>query len=104
MSALKTFLRGILIVLVILSCTKKKEPDPEETKPDESDTANTEIFTSIEHDIRIITYEGEPVFWNDKNDEQFIPRGVNYFRIIPTSVGLQDRFFGVGIFDENRTR
>ena len=114
----KSFIISALFVIALFTCHKKTdEPDKKPSGNNDTtgvdtsgaDTTSTDVpdnpvYMPVAHDIQIENYLGKRVFWNEQEDEQFIPRGVNYFWIISTSEGLQDRFFGVGIFDEARTR
>jgi hypothetical protein len=113
----KTFIPGFILIMMIVSCHKNDILEPmsgdntdtlsHQDTIDNNDTLDhydTVMYTRVVHDIQITTYEGQTVFWNEKADKQFIPRGVNYFWIVPSDYGLQDRFFGVGIFDEEQTR
>jgi hypothetical protein len=59
--------------------------------------------TSVpEHPIQIRRVDGRAEFYDQRTGERFVPRGVNYFYIVPVSDGLEDRFFGVGVFDAAR--
>ncbi|MCI0645346.1 MAG: discoidin domain-containing protein [Chloroflexi bacterium] len=55
-----------------------------------------------EHPIQIRLAGGVAEFYDRRTGEPFIPRGANYFYIVPVSGGFEDRFFGVGIFDPAR--
>lgn len=106
MKTLKIFLVICLIINGFISC-EKQPMDQKDPNPDNNDSIpdnDTTVLTWTDHDILITNKAGENVFWNVKADELFIPRGVNYFNIVSADGGLQDRFFGVGIFDETKTR
>lgn len=54
------------------------------------------------HPIQVRQVDGRGEFYDQRTGDRFVPRGVNYFYIIPTSEGLEDRFFGVDVFDAER--
>ena len=84
----------LLVLITILSCRKE----------DPSDDPDNNTLIPANHDIQIIEQEGKGVFWNTVTDAAFVPRGVNYFWITTNSVGIQDRFFAIGFFNEERVR
>ncbi|MCH7589255.1 MAG: discoidin domain-containing protein [Chloroflexi bacterium] len=56
------------------------------------------------HRIGIRQGESGAEFYDRGSDKIFVPRGVNYFFIVPVGAGLQDRFFGLQDFDAERVR
>ncbi|MBN1977946.1 MAG: hypothetical protein JW918_11145 [Anaerolineae bacterium] len=55
------------------------------------------------HPIQVRQVDGRAEFYDRRTGERFVPRGVNYFYIVPVPGGrLEDRFFGVGVFDAER--
>jgi hypothetical protein len=56
-------------------------------------------------DHRISTHRiyGIAGFYNQDNSQTFIPRGANYSILIPVLDHYEDRVFGVGVYDHNRT-
>ena len=99
-------LTGSFALAALLSC-EKNTTKPHDQNPGDTNTAtngDTNMYTWTNHDIQITELSGEKVFWNVTLDELFVPRGVNYFHIIPANGGYQDRFFGTSVFDENYTR
>ncbi len=68
--------------------------------PAPSPTPTIQIPT--EHPIQIRLTSGRAEFYDTRTNESFVPRGANYFWIIPAGGGLEDRFFEVGTFDPER--
>lgn len=92
----------IFILLIaaagIISCSKDNPASPE--PPEEE-----EPFIPKDHSIGIRSNGSGAEFYNKDTGESFIPRGVNYFYIVPVPEGhLEDRFFGTDQFDESRVR
>ncbi len=54
------------------------------------------------HPIQVRQVDGKAEFYDQRTGDRFLPRGVNYFYIVPVSYGLEDRFFGVDVFDAER--
>jgi len=56
-------------------------------------------------DHRIATHRiyGIAGFYDQQNSQSFIPRGVNYSNLVPVYDHYEDRLFGVGVYDHNRT-
>ena len=56
-------------------------------------------------DHRISTHRiyGIAGFYDQDTSQTFIPRGANYSIIIPVQDHYEDRLFGVGVYDHNRT-
>jgi hypothetical protein len=54
------------------------------------------------HPIQVRQVDGKAEFYDRRTGERFVPRGGNYFYIVPVSYGLEDRFFGVEVFDAKR--
>jgi hypothetical protein len=69
--------------------------------PPDTETPDTQPPPPV-HPIQIRLQNGTAEFYDTRSGERFVPRGVNYFYIIPVSGGLKDRFFGVGVFDPER--
>jgi F5/8 type C domain len=55
------------------------------------------------HRIAIHSIYGLAEFYNRETSKQFIPRGVNYSLLVPIAGHYEDRLFGVGLYDHNRT-
>ncbi len=91
-----------LILFSVFFSRCKKDMRRTDGTTGKNDTAF--VFVPKDHPIGIRDIGSQAVFWTDETDSVFVPRGVNYFWIIPVSSGYQDRFFGVGIFDETRVR
>ncbi len=55
---------------------------------------------------RIVTHRiyGLAEFYDRATSASFIPRGVNYFMLVPVLDHYEDRLFAVGIYDHNRTQ
>ncbi|MDP3207785.1 MAG: hypothetical protein Q8M65_01425, partial [Rhodoglobus sp.] len=73
-----------LAALVLGGCTA--DPAPTSAPP---------VGGSGEHPIQIV----DGGFVNVRTGEPFPVRGTNYFTIVPTSDGLEDRFFSPSVFD-----
>lgn len=56
------------------------------------------------HRIAIHRIYGLAEFYDRSNMSHFIPRGVNYFMLVPVLDHYEDRLMGVGIYDHNRTQ
>jgi len=56
------------------------------------------------HRIAIRQVDGIAEFYNVATGERFVPRGVNYFYIVPVDGGFEDRVFGVDEYDAGRVR
>lgn len=96
------FFRVLLIVLFvfsgIISCSKDNPASPEPSEEEET-------FIPKEHPVGVRSAGGDAEFYHKGTGEKFIPRGVNYFYIVPKPEGgLEDRFFGMNEFDESRVR
>ncbi len=91
-----------LLLIGLFNHCSKDIPGKDEPATDNNDTLIA--YIPKEHPIQIRSQEGEAVFWNTNNDSIFVPRGVNYFWIVSADGGYQDRFFGLGIFDQARIR
>jgi hypothetical protein len=54
---------------------------------------------------RIATHRiyGIAGFYDQQTSQSFVPRGVNYFILVPVSDHYENRLFGVGVYDHNRT-
>jgi hypothetical protein len=70
--------------------------------PPATETATVAPTPTPVHPIQIRQVDGRAEFYDQRTGERFVPRGVNYFYIVPVSSGLQDRFFGVDVFDAER--
>ena len=92
---------SLILISVFLSRCKK---DMRQTDGTTGKNDTVFVFVPKDHPVGIRDIGSQAVFWNDETDSVFVPRGVNYFWIIPAGGGYQDRFFGVGIFDETRVR
>jgi hypothetical protein len=57
-----------------------------------------------EHRIGVRVTDGEAGFYDRVTGEAFVPRGANYFWIVRTETGFNDRFFGLDDFDAERVR
>jgi F5/8 type C domain len=57
-----------------------------------------------EHRIAIHTLYGIAEFYDRQTSQRFIPRGVNYFLLAPVLNQYENRVFGVGVYDHDRTR
>ena len=57
-------------------------------------------------DHRIATHRiyGIAGFYNQETSQSFIPRGANYFILVPIFDHYEDRLFGVGVYDHDRTQ
>jgi len=55
---------------------------------------------------RIATHRiyGLAEFYDRSTSARFIPRGVNYFIMVPVLDHYEDRLFAVGVYDHNRTQ
>ncbi len=69
----------IIILILLIGCNKE-------------DTS-VEIFVPETHPIQVENRNGQAVFIDERTDNIFTPRGTNYFNIVNSSFGLQDRFF-----------
>src|SRR5581483_11489303 len=73
--------------------------------PSASPTARpspTQTPMPIAHRIGIRTVNGTSEFFDRQTNTRFVPRGVNYFYIVPLGRGFQDRVLGVGVYDKKR--
>ncbi len=54
---------------------------------------------------RIATHRiyGIAGFYDQQTSQSFVSRGVNYFILVPVSDHYENRLFGVGVYDHNRT-
>ena len=54
---------------------------------------------------RIATHRiyGIAGFYDQQTSLSFVPRGVNYFILLPVSDHYENRLFGLGVYDHNRT-
>jgi hypothetical protein len=115
---------GLVVLLLVLSacCVSPGPPVvtdvtchvtdvPGITPPATAGPAATESSTATEpptltptpvHPIQIRQVDGRAEFYDQQTGERFVPRGVNYFYIVPVSSGLEDRVFGVDVFDAGR--
>jgi hypothetical protein len=57
-----------------------------------------------EHRIATHTIYGIAQFIDHSNSQAFIPRGVNYFVLIPVQDHYEDRLFAPGVYDHKRTQ
>ncbi len=57
-----------------------------------------------DHRISIHRIYGIAEFYDRTTSQQFIPRGVNYFILVPILDHYEDRLFAVGVYDHNRTQ
>ena len=57
-----------------------------------------------EHRIATHRIYGIAKFYDRKTFQDFIPRGVNYFILVPIRDHYEDRLFAVGVYDHNRTQ
>ncbi len=73
-----------LSALLVGGCTADPAPTP------------TPTVEQVGHPIQI----ENGGFVDTRTGESFAVRGTNYFAIVPTSSGLQDRFFSPAVFDE----
>ena len=57
-------------------------------------------------DHRIATHRiyGIAGFFDQVTSKSFIPRGANYFILVPVLDHYENRLFGVGVYDHNRTQ
>jgi hypothetical protein len=55
---------------------------------------------------RIATHRiyGIAGFYDTQTNESFIPRGANYFILVPVSDHVENRLFAVGVYDHDRTQ
>ncbi|NLF74160.1 MAG: hypothetical protein GX573_00570, partial [Chloroflexi bacterium] len=56
------------------------------------------------HRIAIRQVDGVAEFYDVATGERFVPRGVDYFWIVPVEGGFEDRVFGVDEYDAGRVR
>jgi hypothetical protein len=57
-----------------------------------------------EHRIAIHRIFGIAEFYDRQTSKNFIPRGVNYFILVPVLDHYENRLFAVGVYDHNRTQ
>jgi hypothetical protein len=65
-------------------------------------TESPAVDNPPEHPIQIRMSASGAEFYDTRTRATFIPRGVNYFWIVPSGSGFQDRIFQVGGFDPDR--
>jgi hypothetical protein len=94
----------LILLLMFVSDCKKEDTDKDSDQDQNNDNDSSGTFIPAEHTIQVTDIGGQAVFWNENANVQFIPRGVHYFWIVPAGGGFQDRFFGVGVFDQDRVR
>lgn len=82
-------------------------PDPTSHSPAPvaSYTARPTLPPSVA-DHRISTHRifGLAEFYDTLNSQNFVPRGVNYFVLVPVQDHYEDRLFADGVYDHLRTR
>ena len=76
---------------------------PTEKEPTGEDPMMPEFMAQM-HPIGVEFREGTAVFVDDRSGMVFNPRGTNYFNIVSTSGGFQDRFFHPSHFNANEIR
>ena len=57
-----------------------------------------------DHRIAIHSIYGIAEFYDRTTSQQFFPRGVNYFILVPILDHYEDRLFAIGVYDHNRTQ
>jgi len=116
----------ILLIFVILACklpqTTVSTPTSVPITPAANPTSTSKIKTPHPGNIasptahptsppsvaphRIATHRiyGLAEFYDRSTSARFIPRGVNYFILVPVLDHYEDRLFAVGVYDHNRTQ
>ncbi|MBN2503011.1 MAG: discoidin domain-containing protein [Anaerolineales bacterium] len=110
----KVFPFLLVPIFLLLACNLSSTPTPAVAPPAETQTATPVLNITIaptltpttyvppEHHIGTRVVDGVGEFYDRQSGERFVPRGVNYFYIIPAAGGFQDRFFGVDVYDHER--
>ncbi|MEJ2012834.1 MAG: discoidin domain-containing protein [Anaerolineales bacterium] len=98
-----------LMLLTLTACGLSPEPrnidgtptafatQTEQPQPTEAQTVRT-------HRIGVRSVGGRAEFYDTIAGNTFLPRGANYFYIVPTTEGFQDRFFGLDDFNPARVQ
>ncbi len=73
-------------------------------KPATPTTRPTPPPKVADHHIAIHSIYGIAEFYDRTTSQQFTPRGVNYFILVPILDHYEDRLFAVGVYDHNRTQ
>ena len=76
---------------------------PKQEDPDINDPTEP-MFTAQMHPIGIQQMGGSAVFFDKRSGVVFNPRGTNYFNIVSTTGGFQDRFFHPSQFSASNVR
>ena len=87
----KPLLIGLGLCSLLLSCSKDDDPATKEDPAIENPAEP--MFSAQLHPIGIENRGGSAVFVDDRSGAIFNPRGTNYFNIVSTAGGFQDRFF-----------
>ena len=67
-------------------------------------TRPTSPPTVVDHRIATHRIYGIAGFFDQETSQSFIPRGANYSILIPVFDHYEDRLFGVGVYDHDRTQ
>jgi F5/8 type C domain len=116
----------VLLIIATLSCTIPQaiSSTPASPTPTPADTlvsrltpmshSPTPVASSTAHptapppvaDHRISTHRiyGLAEFYDKLNAQNFVPRGVNYFVLVPVQDHYEDRLFADDVYDHSRTR
>lgn len=92
----------ILPIATAVEPTVTPSPLPVSTaNPTAQPTSPPEV---AEHRIATHRIYGIAEFYDRQTSKNFVPRGVNYFILVPVLDHYENRLFAVGVYDHNRTR
>ena len=101
-----------LFVVLLMGLTGCSLDGPSQTEPSSTSTPQIAVpsetytpeapYVPPEHTIQIQVVDVVGEFYNTQTDEVFIPRGVNYIKIVNSGEGyLENRVFEVGGYDHD---
>ena len=88
--------------------TQASQPPPTPNSPGSAVFSPTARPTSpppvADHQISTHRIYGIAEFYDKTSSQNFVPRGVNYFVLVPVQDHYEDRLFANGVYDHSRTR
>jgi hypothetical protein len=98
-----------LALLILTACGSSPEQSKIESTPTALEVQTgrpqpTGTQTARTHRLDVRKVNGKAEFYDTISGEPFLPRGANYFYIVSTAEGFQDRFFGLREFAPARVR
>lgn len=93
----------LLLALILAACSPAPSPSSAATQSTKTDTAPYPALDVPRIQIRVVDGRGE--FYNPRNSETFVPRGVNYVDFYRAEHGgYQDRVMATNVYDPQRVR